>query len=367
MVIDVTDGWLLQGAWLPPDPIDAFTLANVAVSLMTAKLGVLLRDIQDAQGATGWFDHVRVLVDLGVAVGEDDDRRDPSPGARPAAGRRPRPGRGAARPRLGPRRAGVSCPSLWFPEDVKLTAFEVVQLEVEELAFVNEDNGGRYLAVQRRRLDLPGRRRSRSGRSPRHGTPGVPAEGQPQRRRHALPAAAAAHRRQRRWRRRGCSTGSACSSRSAVRAERVGQRSPTSPATATATSEFGLGLLLRFRAMGKDFSIGAQLVLRPRHRAGGQLHLLAVRLPAVYCPGRHASSCAASACWSPAACRRTSRSRADAPRRCGCSTGTSSTSASGAVEVRSDRSQQRGGWKVEQGAEAAGVGADLVPVGEQER
>ena len=40
-------------------------------------------------------------------------------------------------------------------------------------------------------------------------------------------------------------------------------------------------------------------------------------------------------------------------------------SASGAVEVRSDRSQQRGGWKVEQGAEAAGVGADLVPVGQQ--
>ena len=33
---------------------------------MTAKLGILLRDIQDAQGVEGWFDHVRALIDLGV-------------------------------------------------------------------------------------------------------------------------------------------------------------------------------------------------------------------------------------------------------------------------------------------------------------
>lgn len=52
--IDVSDGWLLQGAWVPPDPIHLFTLANARVALMTARLGVLLRDLQEAQGAEGW-------------------------------------------------------------------------------------------------------------------------------------------------------------------------------------------------------------------------------------------------------------------------------------------------------------------------
>ena len=73
MVIDITDGWLLQGAWLPPNPIHAFTVANARVSLMTAKVGLLLRDLEEAQGAKGWFDHVRALIDIGVAVGESKD------------------------------------------------------------------------------------------------------------------------------------------------------------------------------------------------------------------------------------------------------------------------------------------------------
>ena len=109
MVIDVTDGWLLQGAWLPPDPIHAFTLANARVSLMTAKIGVLLRDIQNAQGAEGWFNHMRALIDIGVKVGDgkDEDVQAQVPGKPPGADSGS--GSGAAQHRLGSRLARRSC------------------------------------------------------------------------------------------------------------------------------------------------------------------------------------------------------------------------------------------------------------------
>ena len=89
--------------------------------------------------------------------------------------------------------------------------------------------------------------------------------------------------------------------------------------------EFALGLLLRFRAMQQGLLDRRAAGLRARQRAGRPLHLLAVRPAAVVLPGRQASSCAAFACWSPAAWRRTCRRPAVGRRRCGCSTGTSRT------------------------------------------
>jgi hypothetical protein len=72
MVIDISDGWLLQGTWSPPHPRQAFEVANIRVSLMAVKVGVLLQNISEAQGLEGWLDHMRALVDIGVAVGEDE-------------------------------------------------------------------------------------------------------------------------------------------------------------------------------------------------------------------------------------------------------------------------------------------------------
>ena len=155
MVIDVTDGWLLQGAWLPPDPIHAFTLANLRVSLMTAKIGVLLRDIQDAQGAEGWVDHVRALIDIGVKVGDGKDEvvQASVPGKPPGAdlgldvvlrnlgwdlGEPCDRARASGSPRTSSSPRSRSCSS-----------------QVEELAFVSEDNGGRYLAFSGGIVDLP--------------------------------------------------------------------------------------------------------------------------------------------------------------------------------------------------------------------
>ena len=364
MVIDVTDGWLLAGrvAAAGPDPC-LHPRQRPRVSLMTAKIGVLLRDIQDAQGAEGWLDHVRalstsasrsarqgrdrpgqsapakppgadlgqdlVLRDLGWDLGEPAHLPEPVvPGDAEAHGVRGRAarGRGARVPQRGQRRP--------LPR------------------------------VQRRRLDLPAAPANPSARPPSRARRAC-------RRRTSQRAAAcgsggcACGSAATSWRRSGCSTASACSSRSARSSSAASGSITDVTRDGHRYREFALGLLLRFRAMEQGLQHRRPARLRPGHRAGRPLHLLAVRPPAVVLPGRHRSSCAASGCWWPAACRPTCPSRAGARRRCGCSTGTSRTARRARSRCAATASQQRGGWKVEQGAEAAGVGADLVPVGEQ--
>ena len=122
--------------------------------------------------------------------------------------------------------------------------------------------------------------------------------------------------------------------------------------------EFALGLLLRFRAMGKDFGIGAQLVYGRVTGPVDRFTYWLFGLQLSYCPvgtfelrGIRMLVAGGMAPDLPEPSGR--------PQEMRLLVWYQQNSASGAVEVRSDRSQQRGGWKVEQGAEAAGVGADL--------
>lgn len=355
LVIDVTDGWLLQGAWLPPDPIHLFKLANVNVSLMTAKLGILLKDIQDAQGAEGWFDHVRALIDLGVKVGDGKDEvvQAEVPGKPPGADL----GVDLVLRDLGWDLGDPAIiPSLWFPETLKLKAFEVVQLQVEEVAFVSEDNGGRYLSFSGGISIFPGAGEpERKTASP--GTPGVPAEDQPSGgglRFRRLRLRIGGNELAPRWLLDGISlfinTGKIeiSGSGSITDVTRDGHR----------YREFALGLLLRFHAMDKHFSIGAQLVYGrvtgPVDRFTYWLFGLQLSyLPFLSFELRGIRMLVAGG-MSPDLPEPSGR-----PQEMRLLQWYQQFSASGAVTLRSDRSQQRGGWKVEQGAEAAGVGADL--------
>ena len=355
MVIDVSDGWLLQGAWLPPAPVHAFTLANVSVSLMTAKLGLLLHDLQDAQGAEGFMKHVRALIDLGIKVGDGKDETvQVQVPAKPL---------GAD---LGVdlvlRDIGwdlgdpAIVPGLWFPETVKLTAFEVVQLQVEEVAFVSEDNGGRYVAFSGGISIFPGTGQPER-KTAEPGTPGVPAENQPSGgglRFRRLRLRVAGNEAAARWLLDGIGLFikvgrfELSGSGSITDVVREGHR----------YREFALGLLLRFRAMQKDFSIGAQLVYGRVSGPVDRFTYWLFGLQLSYCPvgsfelrGIRMLVAGGMAPDLPAPSGR--------PQEMRLLDWYKQNSASGAVTVRSDRSQSRGGWKVEQGAQAAGVGADL--------
>jgi hypothetical protein len=355
LVIDVTDGWLLQGAWLPPNPIHAFTLANVRVSLMTAKFGFLLRDIQDAQGVEGWFDHVRALIDIGVKVGDGKDEvvQVEVPGKPPGADL----GVDLVLRDLGwDLGEPAIIPSLWFPETLKLKAFEVIQLQVEEIAFVSEDNGGRYLAFSGGISIFPGAGQpERKTSSP--GTPGVPAENQPSGgglRFRRLRLRIGGNDLAPRWLLDGISLfikvgGLELSgSGSITDVTRDGHR----------YREFALGLLLRFQAMKKDFSIGAQLVYGRVTGPVDRFTYWLFGLQLSYCPvgtfELRGIRMLVAGGMSPDLPEPSGR-----PQEMRLLEWYKQHSASGAVEVRSDRSPQRGGWKVEQGAEAAGVGADV--------
>ncbi len=178
LVIDVTDGWLLQGAWLPPNPLHCLTLANAKVSLLTVKLGILLRDLLDAQGTVGVLRHFRLLGDFGIKIGDGKKET-----VQLCVSGQP-PGADLGQDlvvrdlgwNLGER--WPLLPTVWFPEALKLTAFEVVQLQVEEFAFLSEDNGGRYVAFSGGISIFPGAGQpKRTTTAP--GTPGVPAESQP--------------------------------------------------------------------------------------------------------------------------------------------------------------------------------------------
>lgn len=355
LVIDVTDGWLLQGAWLPPDPIHAFTLANTKVSLMTAKVGILLRNIQDAQGAEGWGNHVRALIDIGLKVGDGKDEvvQASVPGKPPGADL----GVDLVLRNLGwDLGSPAIVPSLWFPETLKLTAFEVVQLQVEEVAFVSEANGGRYLAFSGGVSIFPGAGQpERKTASP--GTPGVPAENQPSGgglRFRRLRLRIGGNELAPRWLLDGISlfikvgTFELSGSGSITDVTRDGH----------CYREFALGLLLRFRAMGKDFGIGAQLVYGRVTGPVDRFTYWLFGLQLSYCPvgtfELRGIRMLVAGGMSPDLPEPSGR-----PQEMRLLDWYQQHSASGAVEVRSDRSQQRGGWKVEQGAEAAGVGADL--------
>ncbi len=217
-------------------PIHAFTLAerpgqpdDRASSASCCATSRTRRDVE------GWFDHVRALIDLGVAVGDDKDEADQARRCRPS-----RPGAD-----LG---MDVVLRDLgWDLGDTRDLPEPVVPRDAEAHGVRGGPARGRGARlrqrgqrralprVQRRHLDLPRRRRNRSAR-PRHpDTPGVPAEGQPNGGGLRVPPAAVAHRRQR--------AGAALAARRDqpvhqgrhVRAQRVGHASPTSPATGTAT------------------------------------------------------------------------------------------------------------------------------------
>jgi len=355
LVIDVSDGWLLQGAWLPPHPVHAFTLANVRVSLMTAKLGLLLRDLQEAQGVGGFFDHVRALIDIGIKVGDGKDEtvQVQVPAKPPGADL----GVDLVLRDIGwDLGSPAIVPGLWFPETVKLTAFEVVQLQVEEVAFVSEDNGGRYVSFSGGISIFPGAGQPER-KTTEPGTPGVPAENQPSGgglRFRRLRLRIGGNEAAARWLLDGIGLFikigrfELSGSGSITDVVREGHR----------YREFALGLLLRFRAMQKDFSIGAQLVYGRVSGPVDRFTYWLFGLQFSYCPvgsfelrGIRMLVVGGMAPDLPAPSGR--------PQEMRLLDWYKQNSASGAVTVRSDRSQSRGGWKVEQGAQAAGVGADL--------
>ncbi len=357
MVVDVTDGWLLQGGWLPPDPIGSFHLANARVSLMTAKLGVLLQDIQNAQGASGWLDHLRVLVDLGVE-GRRRHRRRPSRSARPPSRRAPT----SARTWCCATSAGISarrrssriCGS---PRRSSSPRSRSVQLEVEEVAFLNEDNGGRYLAFS-------GGVSIYAGAGQPDAQP--PSPGRPVCRRTMQPRAAV------------CASGGCDCGPAAIQLAPSWLLDGVSLFISTGTFEIsGSGTHhrrhprrpplpgVRTRPPAAVPGDGARISRSARNcttaGSAGRRTISPTGCSASSCPtARWAPSiCAASGCWSPAACRPTCPSRAAGRRRCACSVGISSSARRARSRCAATAPRQRGGWKVEMGAEAAGVGADL--------
>ena len=355
LIVDVTDGWLLQGAWLPPEPLHAFTVAGARVHLMTAKLGILLRDLTEAQGAEGWLGHLRALVDLGIAVGDAPD--DPFTVTGPARPPGSDLGMDVVLRDLGWDLGSPNLlPGLWFPEGIKLTAFEVVQLEVEELAFLNEDNGGRYVAFSGGVSIFPG-----AGEPPpkvaEPGTPGVPAEGGPDGvglRFRRLRLRTGGNELAPRWLLDGISL-----------FLRIGSFELSGSGTVSDTtrdghrySEFGLGLQLRFSAMDKDFAIGAQLFYGRVTGPVDRFTYWLFGLQLAYCPAgsfelRGISMLVAGGMvpdLPPPSGRPQELRLLEWYRQ---------HRAAGAVQIRDDRAPQRGGWRVEQGSEAAGVGADL--------
>lgn len=354
MVIDISDGWLLQGTWSPPHPRQAFEVANIRVSLMAVKVGVLLQNISEAQGLEGWLDHMRALVDIGVAVGEDERsffkaKLNRPPGAELGQDVVLRDlGWDLGEPRF--------FPNLWFPEDLKFTAFEVVQLEIEELAFLNEDNGGRYLAFSGGVSIFPGAGDPKRVET-KPATPGVPAEGQP--------SGGGIRFRRLRFRTGGNPEAPQWLLDGVTIFLRIASFELSGFGTATDHTrdghryrEFGLGLFIAFHSMDKDFSIGAQLYYG---KVSGPLDnftywLFGFQLG--YCPLgpyelRGISVLVASG-MTPALPEPSGR-----PQEMRLLDWYKANKASGAVEVRTDRTQTRGGWRPEQGATAAGVGFDV--------
>ena len=82
---------------------------------MAVKIGVLLQRHQEAQGVEGWFDHVRALIDIGVAVGDGKDEL-VLQGRSSTGHREPSSDRTSCCATSAGTSAAPVFPSLWFPE-----------------------------------------------------------------------------------------------------------------------------------------------------------------------------------------------------------------------------------------------------------
>ena len=321
---------------------------------MSARFGVLLRGIQDAQ-EEGWKKHFRLLVDLGIAVSEDSD------GPIALSGPAKPPGADLGMDVV-LRNIGWDLgewkhlPDLWLPEGLKFTAFKVVQLDIEELVFLSEDNGGRYVGFSGGISIFPGA----GDPEPKHaepGTPGVPAEGQPN--------GAGLRFRRLRLRIGGNELAPSWLIDGISLFLKIGSLELSGSGTITDSTrdghryqEFGLGLQLRFQAMGKDFAIGAQLFYGRVEGPVDRFTYWLFGLQLANCPAgayelRGVSALVAGGMMP------NLPEPSGKPQEMRLLDWYRQNRATGAVEIRDDRAPQRGGWRVEQGAEAAGIGADL--------
>ena len=196
IVIDVTDGWLLQASLIPPHPLQSPKIVGARFAFMAVRIGVLLRDIQEAQGVEGWGNHLR-------AAGRPGDRRRRGQDETVTLSRcRPsHRARTSARTSSCATSAGTSgtwqlIPDLWFPEGLKFTAFKVVQLEVEELASSTRTTAAATSAFSGGMSIFPGAG-DPEPKTAEPGTPGRTGRGSTERRRAPLPPTAPADRRQR--------------------------------------------------------------------------------------------------------------------------------------------------------------------------
>ncbi len=354
IVIDVTDGWLLQASLIPPQPLKSPKIVGARFAFMAVRIGVLLRDIQEAQGS-GWGDHLRAVVDLGIAVGEDSDG--PITLSGPAKPPGADLGMDVVLRNIGWDLGDLKLmPDLWLPEGLKFTAFKVVQLDVEELVFISEDNGGRYVGFSGGISIFPGA----GDPEPKHaepGTPGVPAEGQPN--------GAGLRFRRLRLRIGGNELAPSWLIDGISLFLKIGSLELSGSGTITDSTreghryqEFGLGLQLRFRAMSKDFAIGAQFFYGRVEGPVDRFTYWLFGLQLAYCPAgayelRGVSALVAGGMMP------NLPEPSGKPQEMRLLDWYRQNRASGAVEIRDDRAPQRGGWRVETGAEAAGVGADL--------
>ena len=354
IVIEVTDGWLLQASFILAKPLKSPKVLGARFAIMAARVGILLRGIENAQGA-GWWDHIRAVVDLGISVSEDHD------GPITLSGPAKPPGADLGMDVV-LRDIGWNLgewdffPELWLPEGVKFTAFKVVQLDIEELVFLSEDNGGRYVAFSGGISIFPGAGvAERKHAEP--GTPGVPAEGQPD--------GAGLRFRRLRMRIGGNDEAPSWLIDGIGLFLKIGSLEVRGSGTITDSTrdghryqEFGLGLLLRFTAMGKDFNIGAQMFYGRVEGPVDEFTYWLFGLQLGYCPvGTYelrGISVLVAGGMMPALPEPSGK-----PQEMRLLDWYRQHRAAGAVEIRDDRAPQRGGWRVEQGAEAAGVGADL--------
>jgi hypothetical protein len=354
IVIDVSDGWLLQASLIPPEPLKSPKILGARFAFMAVRVGILLRGIQEAQGAE-WFDHLRAVVDLGIQVSEDHE------GPIALSGPAKPPGADLGMDVV-LRNIGWDLgdwkvtPDLWIPEGLKFTAFKVVQLDIEELVFLSEDNGGRYVAFSGGISIFPGAGvAERKHAEP--GTPGVPAEGQPD--------GAGLRFRRLRIRIGGNELAPEWLIDGIGLFLKIGSLEVRGSGTISDTTrdghryqEFGLGLQLRFRAMGKDFNIGAQLFYGRVEGPVDRFTYWLFGLQLAYCPAGtyelRGISVLVAGGMMPALPEPSGK-----PQEMRLLDWYRQHRAAGAVEIRDDRAPQRGGWRVEQGAEAAGVGADL--------
>jgi hypothetical protein len=140
VTLEVTDEWTVLAGWRKQPGLELFSLFGARFLLLGARAGLSLQRLTRGDGI---FDSGVLVADIEITRRPKDDGTSPSAGIVKLEGEAKEP-KGAVIHDFGLRFGEFAVGGVWKTGGAKLSAFDVISLEIEEFGLVTEPSGAVY-------------------------------------------------------------------------------------------------------------------------------------------------------------------------------------------------------------------------------